>query len=238
MRTIENYEDFVAAIKDKSSEDRVERNEAKNALGNFRIKYPERFEEYKARCEGVVLQEPISPSLSENYGRSMTKAKYIIEHPEIDIKELQSEARDVLINSSFGRGSRFELPDWVTEEDALISLNLMPLSDLITPNGKLVQRSTLLKLCIQRAAQDGRIDSEVLKKRVRTPINYIEAVNKKTKKYPVPDFYTRKDLVEAFYKITPEEIAKTYNGKWIDADKLYAKALKILKTEQLPFRPF
>ena len=238
MRVINNYDDFVAAIKDKSSEDRVVRNEAKNVLGNYRIKYPERYAEYKARFEGVALQEPISPSLSESYGRRVAKAKYIMDHPDIDIKELQSEAREMLINSSFGRGSRFEIPDWVTEEDILISLNLLPLSNLIAPSGKLVQRNTLLKLCLQRAARDGRIDMEVLKKRVRTPINYIEAVHKKTKQYPVPEFYTRKDLMEAFDKLTPEEISKTYDGKRIDAEKLYAKALKIIKTEQIPFRRF
>ena len=51
MRTIENYDDFVAAMKDKSSDDRVVRNEAKNALGNFHIKYPEKYDKFKARYE-------------------------------------------------------------------------------------------------------------------------------------------------------------------------------------------
>lgn len=76
MRTIENYYDFFSAMRDKQSEDRVVRNEAKNALGNFRIRDPKRFEDFKARYEGITPPEPIilpKPKAEKNQQSQLQK---------------------------------------------------------------------------------------------------------------------------------------------------------------------
>ena len=48
-RVIETYEDFVTAMQAKKSEDAVDRNEGKNALGNFRRRNPVLFDKPKIR---------------------------------------------------------------------------------------------------------------------------------------------------------------------------------------------
>lgn len=161
MRTIENYDDFVAAIKDKSSEDREVRNEAKNALGNFHIKYPERFDKYKARYDGIMPVEPIAePKSSRPRKTAYDKEQYIMEHPEINVIDLRKKARIRLTKGEYGFGLRYDVPVWLTEYELLSSVDQLTISDLITSSGKPVPRQTLLRKCIKIAIADGRFDDK------------------------------------------------------------------------------
>ena len=173
MRTIENYDDFVAAIKDKSSEDRVVRNEAKNALAIFHSKYPGRFDEYKAKYVGIeypeIQKEPIAiPKPIQKKGRrtAADKEQFIKDHPKLDVQKLRKEAREKLLKGSLGFGLQFDLPKWVTVNDVLISLDQLDLSDLLTASGKLAARDILRRKCIKLAAAGGRIDEKMLREYV------------------------------------------------------------------------
>ncbi len=61
-RIIETYEDFLNALEAKRSEDAVDRNEGKNALGNFRRRNPELFDKYSKRYEST--EEPVTTLLT------------------------------------------------------------------------------------------------------------------------------------------------------------------------------
>lgn len=180
MRTIENYDDFVAAMKDKSSDDRVVRNEAKNALGNFHIKYPEKYDKFKARFEGIKDPEIIIPampkviplyeSIPQPKKPRKTKAdkeQYIKDHPELNLQKLRNEAREKLSKGSLVFGMRFslqfDLPKWITVEEVLKSVDHLEIPDLITASGKLAPFDSLKRKCIKTAAADGRIDETKLR---------------------------------------------------------------------------
>lgn len=180
MRTIENYDDFVAAMKDKSSDDRVVRNEAKNALGNFHIKCPEKYDKFKARFEGIKDPEIVIPSIPrvlpqyestpQRKKPRKTKAdkeQYIKDHPKLDVQKLRNEAREKLSKESLVFGVRlslqFDLPKWITVEEVLRSVDQLEIPDLITASGKLAPRDTLKRKCIKIAAADGRIDETKLR---------------------------------------------------------------------------
>jgi hypothetical protein len=173
MRTINNYDEFVAAIKDKSSEDRVVRNEAKNALAVFHSKYPGRFDEYKAKYEGfdyskIQQETAVMPKPTQKEGRrtAADKEQFIKDHPKLNVQKLRNEAREKLLKGSLGFGLQFDLPKWVTVNDVLISLDQLDLSDLLTTSGKLAARDTLRRKCIKRAAAEGRIDEKMLREYV------------------------------------------------------------------------
>ena len=181
MRTIENYDDFVAAMKDKSSDDRVVRNEAKNALGNFHIKYPEKYDKFKARYEGIKEPEiviPVIPRALPQYESApqqkkprKTKAdkeQFIKDHPELNVQKLRKEARERLLKGTYCSCLSLELPKWVTGKDVLLSLDQMELADLITASGKIATYESLKKKCIKRAAADGRIDETKLRQTILT----------------------------------------------------------------------
>lgn len=180
MRIIENYDDFVAAMKDKSSEDRFVRNEAKNALGNFHIKYPEKYDKFKSRYEGIKDPEIVTPSIPrvlpqykstpQQKKPRKTKAdkeQYIKDHPKLDVLKLRNEAREKLSKGSlvFGvrLGLQFDLPKWITVEEVLRSVDQLEIPDLITASGKLVPFDSLKRKCIKIAAADGRIDETKLR---------------------------------------------------------------------------
>lgn len=180
MRTIENYDDFVAAMKDKSSDDRVVRNEAKNALGNFHIKYPEKYDKFKARFEGIKDPEiviPAIPKVIPQYESTpqpkkprKTKAdkeQFIKDHPNLNVQKLRKEAYEKLAKGSVVYGMHysleFDLPKWITAEEVLKSVDQLEIPDLITASGNLAPRDTLRRKCIKIAAADGRIDETKLR---------------------------------------------------------------------------
>ena len=154
MRTIKDFDDFVAAIKDITSEDSIIQNEAKSALVSFRSKYPVRFEVYEAHYE------TIKPAEQNNKGRKTAydKEKYIKEHPEINVNQLRKAASERLKKGPHNLGMHFEIPSWITQEDVLSSLNQLTISDLITASGKPVPRQTLLRKCIKLTIAQGRIN--------------------------------------------------------------------------------
>ena len=166
-RIIETYEEFIAALQAKKSDDRVERNEAKNALGNLRIKYPEQFEKYSKWYEGI--EEPLPTiQVKPRKPRALPadKERYIQEHPEINVEELRNKARERLMKGKYGMGIRFDLPSWISERDLLSSVETLAISDLITADGSLAQRAILYRKCIRRAAASGRVDEMALRQTI------------------------------------------------------------------------
>lgn len=74
--------------------------------------------------------------------------------------------------------------------------------------------------------------SQDLRKLANKALNYIDKHNKANDEYPLPDKYKLEDLKTAIEKISDDELLSIYNGKRIDADKLYSKCISILKYEQ------
>ena len=220
MRTIENYDDFVAAMKDKSSDDRVVRNEAKNALGNFRIRDPKRFEDFKARYEGITPPEPIILPKSQAVKKP---AKPAPKHPELSEQEIREKARQALIKGSYGYGLHNDLPNGITVEDILISFDKLQLSDLITKSGNIVQRKTLLRKCIKLAASEGRVDENKLRTRI---IGWCKNYYSKTDYIYKPPFSFAAMSYIIKLKTNAEEIADIYDDGKIDLGRLVALAVK------------
>ena len=221
MRTIENYDDFVAAMKDKSSDDRVVRNEAKNALGNFRIRDPKRFEDFKARYEGITPPEPIILPKSQAVKKP---AKPAPKHPELSEQEIREKARQALIKGSYEYGLHNDLPNGITVEDILISFDKLQLSDLITKSGNIVQRKTLLRKCIKLAASEGRVDENKLRTRI---IGWCKNYYSKADSYKYKPSYSFAAMnYIIMHKTNAEEIADIYDDGKIDLGRLVALAVK------------
>lgn len=159
-RVIETYEDFLFALQAKAFDDPVYRDEAKDALDNFRRKSPELFEKYSKMCEGVEESQPIVPSKPRKSQKKFgEKGQHNREHPEISVKRLRNIARKRLMKGKFG----FDLPSWITEEELLSSIDQMTITDLTTETGDPVQRAILYRKCIILAATSGRIDEGKLR---------------------------------------------------------------------------
>lgn len=166
-RNIETYEEFLAALQAKKSDDRFERNEAKNALGNLRIKYPERFEKYTKRFEGIEETQSITPAKPRKpRAKAGDKERYIREHPELSLKDLRDKARAKLMKGHYGLGLAFDIPVWISQEEVLRSLDELTIPDLITGSGNLAQRAILYRKCIRRAAASGRVDETKLRQTI------------------------------------------------------------------------
>ena len=221
MRTIENYYDFFSAMRDKQSEDRVVRNEAKNALGNFHIRDPKRFEEYKAQYEGITPQYTIIPPKPKTEKKPK---KPTPKYPELSEQEIREKARQNLIKRSCGYGLHHDLPNGITVEDVLISFDKLQLSDLITKSGNLVQRKTLLRKCIKLAASEGRVDESKLRTRI---ISWCKNYYSKADNYifkPSFSFAAMSYIIKL--KTNAEEIADIYDDGKIDLGRLVVLAVK------------
>ena len=159
-RDIKTYEDFLVALQAKAFDDPVYKNEANDALGNFRQKNPELFDKYSRMCEGVEGQQPIVPAKARKPRKKIADKKQLnSEHPEINVKRLRNIARKRLMKGKFG----FDLPSWITEDELLSSIDQLTISDLTTEAGDPVQRATLYRKCIILAATSGRIDEGKLR---------------------------------------------------------------------------
>lgn len=164
MRSINNYSDFLSALSDKQSEDSKTRNEAKNALGIFKQKDPQRFSEYKASYEGIEIPKPIvETEINQKRSVDYQKERYIQEHPDIDETTLRKKAFAKLKKCNYGLGLRIELPSWIDENEVYDSINKLSLIDIITKNGNLVRRETLQQKCIQQLVIDRRFDEGKLR---------------------------------------------------------------------------
>lgn len=158
MQSINTYSDYLIALRNQISDLRYVRTEAINALENLRRSNPEKFAEYKARQEEAKKPKPRSAQ-----GRAYDKAKYIQEHPEIDVEELRRKARTSLIRRPYGLGLGTFLPNWITEDEVMNSVEQLTISDLITSSGKFITRETLIKRCIKCAVGYRRIDENKLR---------------------------------------------------------------------------
>lgn len=218
MRTIENYYDFFSAMRDKQSEDRAVRNEAKNALGNFRIRDPKRFEDFKARYEGITPPEPIILPKPQAVKKPATKK------PVLSEQEIREKARQTLIKGSYGYGLHHDLPNGITVDDVLISFDKLQLSDLITKSGNLVQRKTLLRKCIKLAASEGRVDESKLRSHI---IGWCKNYYSKADSYkykPSFSFAAMNYIIKL--KTNAEELANIYDDGKIDLGSLVVLAVK------------
>lgn len=168
-RNIETYEEFLAALQAKKSDDRVERNEAKNALGILRIKYPKQFEKNTKWHEGIEEMPPIIPAKPRKpLAKAGDKEQYIREHPELSLKDLRDKARAKLMKGPYGLGLRAGLPSWISDSEVLSSFEMLTISDLITASGNLIQREPLQRKCIKLVVADRRFDEEKLRKTVQS----------------------------------------------------------------------
>ena len=233
-RIIETYEEFLAALQAKKSDDRVERNEAKNALGNLRIKYPERFEKYTKWFEGVEEPQPITPAKPRKpRAKAGGKEQYIREHPDLSLDDLREKARARLSKGRWGLGLAFDIPVWISQEEVLKSLDELTIPDLITASGNLAQRETLLRRCLKIVLAEGRINEEKLRKTVQSSFasyygRKIISLNESYYFEPV-----RRMLLEDT-KI--DELLYVANNGWdIDADRLVnlinSKKLRLTEEE-------
>ena len=196
-RVIETYEDFVTAMQAKKSEDAVDRNEGKNALGNFRRRNPVLFDKFTKRYEGINEPQPI-----RSRAVAGDKEKYIREHPEINIEELRNKARERLMKGKYGRGISYDLPSWITERELLSSIETLTVPDMITGDGSLAQRAVLYRKCVKQAATSGRVDIEKLRQCVLSGCRSIWNAIKTHPNYP---FEALKIFILEF--ATAEELA-------------------------------
>ena len=159
-RVIETYDDFLFVLQAQAFDDPVYRDEAKDALDNFRQKSPELFDKYSKMCEGVEEPQPNVPAKPRKPQKKIGEiGQHNNEHPEINVKRLRYIARKRLMKGKFG----FDLPSWITEEELLSSIDQMTITDLTTETGDPVQRAILYRKCILLAAISGRIDEGKLR---------------------------------------------------------------------------
>lgn len=160
MRSINDYSEYLATLRDTTSKDSVAREEAKKALEILKREAPDRYTLYRMLNKEIEVPKEEAP---KGERKTYDKEKYIREHPEISVRELRYKAKERLKKGSYGFGLRFDLPTWVTEENVLKSVDQLTISDLITGSGKPVPRQTLLRKCIKIAIAEKRIDEVILR---------------------------------------------------------------------------
>ena len=160
MRSINDYSEYLAALKDKSSKDPAIRAEAMKALDYLQGEAPDRYTLYRILNKEIEAPKEEAP---KGERRVYDKEKYIREHPEISVRELRRKAKERLKKGSYGFGLRSDLPTWLTEENLLKSVDQLTVSDLITRSGKPVPRQTLLRKCIKIAIEEKRIDEGMVR---------------------------------------------------------------------------
>lgn len=228
MRVIESYSDYLIAVRDQTSDIRYVRTEAINALQNLRNSKPEKYAEYKARQEEAKKPKPRSVQ-----ARAYDKAKYIQEHPEIDVEELRKNARERMQKDKYGFGLRADVPVWMTEEDLLSSVDQLSVADLITGTGKPVTRQAIIKKCIKIAVADRRIDEAKLRSYVCSV--FCSYYNKKFITLPAHVSYAMVKVM-INQESTVEELARISDGETFNLAELtmfiYGKAKQMSDLER------
>lgn len=158
MHAIKSYSDYLIALRNQTSDLRFVKTEAIQALQNLHNSNPKKYAEYKARYE-----ESQKPKQKSARAAAYDKKKYIQEHPELSVDELRNKAKERLERDRYGLYLSVYIPNWITVEQVLESIDSFEIADLITANGKPVPRQTLIQRCIKRAVADRRIDEKRLR---------------------------------------------------------------------------
>lgn len=120
MRSINDYSEYLATLKETSSKDHVVRYEAKKALEILQKDAPNRYTLYRILNKEIEAPKEEAP---KGKRRVYDKEKYIREHPEISVRELRRKAKERSKKGSYGFGLRSDLPTWLTEENLLKSVD-------------------------------------------------------------------------------------------------------------------
>lgn len=231
MKSINDYSEYLAALKDLSSKDPSVRNEANRALRVLQNEDPERFTLYRV-LHGEI-KPPKEPEPPKAPKKVIDKEQFIHELSANDIQELRKKARAKLLRGPYGLNWRFDTPSWISDEDMLKSFDELPLSDLITKFGNLVQRNKIIQLCINFAVAKKRIDEEKLRKSIQSLFS--SYYNRKIIGLSEPYLFepVRRMLYE---DTTVEELVNVVNGCWdVDIDKLVelvnSKQIKVTDEE-------
>lgn len=234
MKSINDYSEYLAALKDLSSKDPSVRNEANRALRVLQNEDPERFTLYRV-LHGEIKPpkepEPLKPLKAPK--KVIDKEQFIRELSANDIKELREKARARLLRGPYGLNWRFDTPSWISDEDMLKSFDELPLSDLITKFGNLVQRNKIIQLCINFAVAKKRIGEEKLRKSIQSLFS--SYYNRKI--IGLPESYLFEPVRRMLYEdTTVEELLNVVKGCWdVDIDKLVelvnSKQIKVTDEE-------
>lgn len=229
MHAIKSYSDYLIALRNQTSDLRFVKTEAIQALQNLHNSNPKKYAEYKARQEEAKKPKPRSAQ-----GRAYDKAKYIQEHPEIDVEELRRKARTSLIRRPYGLRLDVYLPNWITEEEVMNSVEQLTISDLITSSGKFITRDTLIKRCIKCAVGDRRLDENKLRQIISS--QFTSYYNNKTITLRNPRLFIP---IKRFLKneATVDELANVTDGTSLDFDKFFrlinSKDIKELSDDEM-----
>lgn len=221
-RIIESYNDYLAALKAKSSEDPVTRNEGKNALGNLRIRDPKRFEEYKARYEDKQLSKNVSLSTPKRINKTTWTTD----------NELRELAKERIRKSKYKFIPFYlDLPFGVKSDDVLAAVEELPIKELLTKGGELTRRDVILKRCIKRLLEQGKIDGTALRKESINLFNRYYStgaitVNKPLKRADVVCYLSNDISIEELLEFYPSNSAVPL--PWKVADYLNSKKMTIL----------
>jgi len=147
MQVINSYSDYLIAVRNQTSDLRFVRTEAIQALQNMRNRH----------------EEAQKPKQKSARAAAYDKKKYIQEHPELSVDELRNKAKERLERDRYGLYLSVYIPNWITVEQVLESIDSFEIADLITANGKPVPRQTLIQRCIKRAVADRRINEKRLR---------------------------------------------------------------------------
>lgn len=214
MRSINDYSEYLATLKETTSKDPVARDEAKKALEILKREAPDRYTLYRILNKEIDAPKEEMP---KGERKVYDKEKYIREHPEINVRDLRRKAQKRLKKGSGGFSLSLDLPVWLTENDLLLSVERMTISDLITASGKPLSRQTLLRKCIKIAVAERRIDETKLR-------NYICGLfssyyNSKIVTLKTPFLYepVKKMIME---KATVEELVKISDGPYFNFGEL------------------
>lgn len=212
MRTINEYNDYLIALKAKYSEDPKTRNEGKNSLGNLRIQDPERFEKYKARYEEEQLQN--------NKGIKATKRINKTSWSSED--ELRKLAKERICKSKYEFLPFYiDFPFGVKSDDVLAALEELPIEELLTKGGEPTRRNVILKRCLKRLLEQGKIDGTALRKESINLFNryytngYI-TINKPLKRADIVYYLNNNISIAELLELYPSNNAVPLPWKMVD----------------------
>jgi len=226
MRSINDYSEYLATLKETSSKDPVVRDEAKKALEGLKQNDPGRYTLYRVLNREIEPPESLVPKKEKKEKKVYEKGQYIREHPELDIKEVRDSARKRLLRGPYGFYWRFDTPSWVSDEDMLRSLDKLSLPDMITINGNLVSRQTLIRRCVKLAVVEGRVDEVKLREFVLSQFTYYYNKEFIALKFPYLFEPVKRMLRE---EATLEELAFVGDSWSVNIDKL----VRLINSKQI-----
>lgn len=206
MKLIKSYFDYLIVLIEKNSTDVKMQNEAKNAL-RILHQFPEKYKEY---CDNSKSGKSlIELGMSENEIQLLAFKML----SSLQVSQELFSSYPVVLNH------KLAIPAYVNRLDVLAAVKELPIEKLLTKAGKPINEETLLKRCLTKVLEQGKINEVVLRREI---VKLFSECYEKGE-IPLKNPYGKEEVIRYFQNEAPlASLIETFafkNNKPITADK-------------------